>query len=388
MRILKIAPTPFFADRGCHVRILEETKVLMNLGNNVTICTYHNGRDIEGLNIKRILKIPWYKKLEAGPSYHMLYLDALLLLRSIQCIIKEKPDIIHAHLHEGVFIGKFLSKFSKTPLVFDAQGSLVGEMIAHEFVNKDTLLYRLFHKIERVLSDAPGAIITSNKQMADILENEFNINGEKIFVIQDGVNVDFFRPGLDTGEIRKQLSIHTNKKIIVYLGLLNKYQGVDLLIESIPYVVNEISDVHFLIMGFPNEEYYIKKAKKLNIAEYVTFTGRINYFEAHLYLNLGDIAVSPKITLSGEGNGKIYNYIACGLPTVVFDFPINREILGNIGVYAKKVSSESLAEEMIKLLLNDKKRKELSNKVREKAVNEYSWKAIGRKIMEVYEWVT
>jgi len=72
---MMIAPTPFFADRGCHVRIYEEARILQSLGNKVIIYTYHNGRNISGIKIKRIMNIPWYKKLEAGPSYHMFYLD-------------------------------------------------------------------------------------------------------------------------------------------------------------------------------------------------------------------------------------------------------------------------------------------------------------------------
>ena len=134
MKIQMIAPTPFFADRGCHVRILEEAKALESLNNEVTFYTYHNGRNIPDYNIKRICNIPWYNKLEAGPSYHMLYLDALLSLYSLQGSYSSNPDIIHAHLHEGVFIGKFCSRlrFNKKPLVFDVQGSLTGEMLKKE----------------------------------------------------------------------------------------------------------------------------------------------------------------------------------------------------------------------------------------------------------------
>ncbi|GAH30553.1 unnamed protein product [marine sediment metagenome] len=44
--ILVIAPTPFFADRGCHIRILEEIRALQKLGNKVTLYTYGLGRDM------------------------------------------------------------------------------------------------------------------------------------------------------------------------------------------------------------------------------------------------------------------------------------------------------------------------------------------------------
>src|SRR3989344_5882793 len=105
MRILMIVPTPFFADRGCHMRIFEEARALKKQGHEITICTYHNGRDIGGLDIRRIINIPWYKKLEAGPSYHMFYLDFLLLIKTLKIALSDKYDIIYAHLHEGALIG-------------------------------------------------------------------------------------------------------------------------------------------------------------------------------------------------------------------------------------------------------------------------------------------
>ena len=47
LRIVMIAPTPFFADRGCHIRILGEAKALIDLGHELILCTYFLGRDIE-----------------------------------------------------------------------------------------------------------------------------------------------------------------------------------------------------------------------------------------------------------------------------------------------------------------------------------------------------
>ncbi|MCK5614501.1 glycosyltransferase family 4 protein [Candidatus Pacearchaeota archaeon] len=384
MKILSIAPTPFFSDRGCHVRILEETKALMELGHDVTICTYHLGRNLKNIDTKRIPNIPWYNKLEAGPSYHMLYLDALLLFRSLHITLKEKPDIIHAHLHEGALIGKLCSKLRNIPLVFDVQGSLSGEMAAHGFMKSESLLYKIIFKLETIINNMSNGIITSSTNMGEILKSRFEVDDDKIFIIPDGVDTNTFHPNYDAKNLRKQLDIDNDKKTVVFLGLLNEYQGVDLLIESIPHIIKEVDNAHFLIMGFPNVEKYKNMAEELGVLDNITFTGRIDYSEAPLYLNLGDIAVSPKITLSGEGNGKIYNYMACGLPTVVFDFPTNREILGDTGVYVQTVDSKSLAEEIIGLLLDEQKQDELGLKVCEKAVNEYSWIEIGRRITKLY----
>ena len=133
-RILMIAPTPFFADRGCHVRILGEAKALIALGNRVVVCTYHLGRDVDGVAIERILTIPWYKKLSPGPSFHKFYLDLLLLWKVLLVCRRFQPDIIHAHLHEGIVIGAIVRRLLSIPMVADLQGGLTGELLDHGFI--------------------------------------------------------------------------------------------------------------------------------------------------------------------------------------------------------------------------------------------------------------
>lgn len=383
MKILMIAPTPYFADRGCHVRILEETRALQSLGNEVITTTYHNGGDILGIDIRRIPNIPWYNKLEAGPSYHMLYLDLLLLFESLNCIQKSRPDIIHAHLHEGAFIGTICSSLMNIPFVADMQGSLSNEMADHGFLKKDSFIYKSIRQFERALNRFPDAILVSSNRMGDILKSEFNSAKDKIFIIEDGVSGEVFHPDIEVTSLKKSLGIPMGKKIVVFLGLLNEYQGIDYLLKAIPLVLKDFKDVHFLIMGYPNVEKYQEIAMELGIKDFVTFTGRIDYGRANEYLALGDIAVSPKISET-ESNGKIYNYMATGLPTVVFDNKVNRDILGDLGEYAILKDYYSLAEKICMLLRDEEFSNRLAREVREKAVRDYSWKRTGEKIMDVY----
>ena len=385
--ITTIAPTPFFADRGAHVRILEEIKALIALGNEISICTYHNGRNIPNLDIHRIPNIPWYNKLDAGPSYHMFYLDLLLLVKSLMHVHNTKPDIIHAHLHEGALIGKFCSRMENIPVVFDLQGGFSDEISTHRFIRRDGFPYKCSHRFEEFLCSLTDAIIVSSRKMVSVLEQEFNVDGEKIFVVEDGVDTDIFKPNIDVSNLRKSLNIPANKKIVIFLGLLNEYQGVDYLLKSIPLVLEEIKDVHFLIMGYPNVDKYKAIAKQLGIYDFVTFTGRINYNRANEYLALGYISVSPKISET-ESNGKLYLYMASGLPSVVFDNPVNKSILGDLGIYAKTKDYVSFASGIIKLLNDKELTKKLSIKVREKAVKDYSWKYVGKKIMSIYNEIS
>ncbi len=102
-------------------------------------------------------------------------------------------------------------------------------------------------------------------------------------------------------------------------------------------------------MGYPRVEAYRKMAQEMGLGGRVTFTGKIPYEEAPLYLSLGDVAVAPKVSDS-EGHGKLLNYMAMQLPTVAFDTPVSREYLGEQGRYAVFGDAESLAQRLAELV--------------------------------------
>jgi len=339
-----VAPTPFFADRGCHIRIYQEARSLTAAGHQVRICTYHLGDNIPGVDIRRSVRVPWYKKITAGPSLHKIYLDLLLLLRGIGLGWSRRPDVIHAHLHEGVFIGWVLSKLFRVPLVFDVQGRLTGELKAHKFVPEASLRFRLLESLERLSYKLAGAYVVNSQIMADHLRATFDINPDSLFVVPDIDGDSYYPRTWEREALREQLGIPPGKKVVVYLGLLTEYQGVDSLLQVIRNLTRRRDDLHFLIMGYPDVEAYRRRGLDMGIAPYVTFTGRIRYRRIYEYLRLGDIAVSPKQVESWEGNGKIYNYVTAGLPVVVFDYPLNREILGPCGVYARPGDLDSFTQ--------------------------------------------
>ncbi len=66
-RVMMIAPTSFFLDYGCHVRILEEARALQSLGQEVRIVTYYMGRDWPGLAIVRSRSTPGTRIMRSGP---------------------------------------------------------------------------------------------------------------------------------------------------------------------------------------------------------------------------------------------------------------------------------------------------------------------------------
>jgi len=389
--VLKIAPTSFFADYGCHVRIYEETLALQALGNRVTVCTYHTGHDVAGIDVRRAMNTPGRQSVQVGSNLSKLYYDVLLFLKTAQATKDVHPDIIHAHLHEGALIGYPISRLARVPLIFDFQGSLTSEMLDHDFLRRESLLFRPLRMLEKLTNRLPEAIVTSSQNAADILVRDFAYPANKVFTVPDCVNAERFFPHWQLAsqdgirDLKVRLGIPLERKVVVYLGLLAEYQGIGHLLEAAAHLVKERkAPVHFLIMGFPGEDRYRLRAAQLGISENVTFTGRIPYLEAPSYLLLGDVAVSPKMSET-EGNGKLLNYMAAGLPTATFDTPVAREILGELGVFAKQGNAKSLARALEFLLVEERAASEIALRLRLKAVREHSWEKAGRQITEIYQ---
>lgn len=381
LKILMLAPTPYFSDRGCHVRIYEEARAVRQMGQELRLVTYHIGRDMGDIPTERIITIPWYKKLTAGPSWHKPYLDILLLFKALKVARSFHPHLIHAHLHEGAFIGIFLKKLLRIPLLFDCQGSLTGEIIDHGFVRRGSLLEKVFSSLERFINLRADAIITSSTAAAAALTTEWGVPDHLVTPLTDGVNTEDFAPG-DRSAAKRSLGLPSDRPVVVFLGLLNRYQGTDLLLDVMEILKGRGTRVHFLLMGFPDEKYRAMALER-GLAGMITFTGRIDYNRAAEYLAAGDLAVSPKISLT-EANGKLFNYMACSLPCLVFDTPVNREILGDTGVYARYGDPLDFADRLEEMLADRAGSESLGFRAREKAVTQHSWQARGERLVKIY----
>ncbi len=381
IRVLVIAPTPFFADRGCHVRILGEIKALQNQGDDVLLCTYHLGRDIENIETIRTLRIPWYQKLSAGPSIHKFYIDFLLLWKVLQACKSFQPSILHAHLHEGIVIGKLASWWHKIPMVADLQGSLTEEILDHGFIPRWEWLSSIVQWIEKKVNETPLHLIASATRTTQLVTEKFGVTN--ISTIGDGVDLEVFYPRPEDLELKSSLGIDQEDKVVVFIGVLTAYQGIDLLLDAATLVLKDFPMVKFLIIGFP-EKAYREKSVSMGLEAHVLFTGKIDYADAPRYLSLGHVAVSPKIS-SSEANLKLFTYMAMGLPSVVFDNSVNREILGDLGVYATNGELIPFANAIVKLLRDPERARQLGEGCYQKASAEYSWKAVGCALKAVYK---
>ena len=228
-RVLVIAPTPFFGDRGCHVRIYEEVRALTARGIESLVVTYSSGRELPNVQTARARVIPGLAAAPLGFSAGRPVLDLAVLFAANRAAARFRPDLLHVHLHEGIAIGVALQVWHRLPLVADLQGSLTSEMVDQGALVNNSVAAGVLRRIERWLVRRPVRLLTSSRQGVSLLMAQ-GVEERRVASLPDGVDVAAFRPQPPDAALVEQLGL-SRKRVVVFLGVLTDYQGVDLLLD-------------------------------------------------------------------------------------------------------------------------------------------------------------
>src|SRR5207244_878388 len=144
VRILMIAPEPFFEPRGTPFSEFHRIRALTELGHEVDLVTYPFGEDVTmpGLRLFRCLRPPLVRSIKIGPSFAKLPLDACLTFTAVRLALGERYDVIHSH-EEGGLIGVALAAFMRVPHLYDMHSSLPQQLTNFAF-SRSSIVRRLF----------------------------------------------------------------------------------------------------------------------------------------------------------------------------------------------------------------------------------------------------
>ncbi|MGB5573162.1 MAG: glycosyltransferase family 4 protein, partial [Thermoanaerobaculia bacterium] len=318
MKGLVIAPQPFFSPRGTPFSVYHRCLVMSKMGVELDLMTYGQGQDVDlpNVSIHRGPAFRWLGDVPIGPSFLKLFHDVFLFASTGWRLVVRRYDFVHAH-EEGVFLAALLKPLFSYKLVYDMHSSLPQQLTNFEFTRSKALI-GLFERLESWALRKADAVITISPALADRVRTQ-KIPGA-LFLIENSIFEEVqtapSSPSLETTE-EDLPDLPAGRPTVGYVGTLETYQGIDILLDAFALVRESIPEAFLLIVGGTPEqvEKYQAMARRLDLTEACLLTGRLSQNMARRLLAEVDVVVSPR----SRGTNtplKIYEILASGIPLV------------------------------------------------------------------------
>ncbi|MCZ6746937.1 MAG: glycosyltransferase, partial [Acidobacteria bacterium] len=226
MKILMLAPQPFFTPRGTPFSVLYRLRALSRLGHEVDLCTYHMGEspEIPGVVIHRIPRVPGVRSVRIGPSPMKILLDGLLLVQAAWMAQENSYDLVHTHEEAGL-MGVALSRIMGVPHLYDMHSSLPQQFGNFDAYNVG-LVVSIFRLVEKATLAGADGVITICPDLARHVEESTYAGPHRLIENSYTDEPDETVVRTLAEELRRAHGLE-GRRVVLYTGTLEAYQGLD-----------------------------------------------------------------------------------------------------------------------------------------------------------------
>lgn len=383
MKILFLAPQPFFRVRGTPINIRSLVTALGEAGHEVDLVCYPYGEDVHipGVRIHRVRRLPWVKDVKVGPSLAKIPLDLLIFFKAWNLLSRNRYDVIHA-VEESAFMALWLKRRFRCHFIYDMDSHISDQLRYTGFLSSGPVL-ALVRRMEKSACRGADLVITV---CPSLTETVTRIAPEaRVVQIEDApLQASFHEDGEGAKRLRSQLGIG-NRPAVVYTGNLESYQGVALLVRAARKVVEKIPEVCFVIVG--GEPYQVSSlvqlTKQLQLEDNVIFTGKRPLEEMPAFMTLATLLVSPRV--SGENTAlKLYTYMQSGRPIVATRLPTHTQVLDDTCAVLVAPDPSMLAEGILQVLRDPLHARTLAREATARVAARYSLASFKYKVRQAY----
>ena len=387
-------------------RVLREARAIKELGFRVRILAL-SGKGlpqmeiIEGIEVIRHHLDPWHLKLirisrnlPLSKFFEKILRMAImpwhryLMFLEFDKIIFSKyknefSDVYHAHDLNTLRVAERLSSIQKSKLIYDSH-----ELYLDRNRHKKANLFKkaIIKSFERKRIRKSDCVITVNESIANLLCERYNIKDVKI--ITNTPPIQLIEKYSQKYDLRKLLSIGNDKKILIYVGSIQRNRGIENLLLSLKYLDN----IHLVLMGYGNKELMdelVEITKENNLEDRFSTYGPVPSELVPRYTASADIGAAPILNSCLSyylcSPNKVFEYIHAGIPVIASNFPeLSKVVLGNkIGEVFDPYDPKNIAKSINNLLDNDALRAKMIKNV-QNASRIYNWNNESRKLQEIY----
>jgi glycosyltransferase involved in cell wall biosynthesis len=376
MKILLVAPQPFYRERGTPiaVRLLAET--LCGAGHEVDLLTLHEGEDVEaaGLRLIRIRRPPLVRNVPIGFSLKKLVCDVWLTAKMASLVRTEDYRVIHA-VEESVFPAAVMTLSGRRKLVYDMDSVMADQLV--EKWGALRLAAPLLRAVEGWAVRRADVILPVCGHIAS-RASSYGPQGT-ITVLEDVP-----LPGGEEGEADDLKGLFgLDRPFGLYVGNLESYQGIDLLLQGVA-LAGEGSPAVVIVGGDAKSvEGCRGRAEELGVGDRVHFAGSRPVARLEAYLRQADFLVSPRA--KGVNTPmKIYSYMASGRPILATAIDSHTQVLDDSCALIVPPTPEGIAGGLVKLATDREFGARIGSAAARIAKEKYSLEAYRKKLLEVY----
>ena len=380
MKILILAPHPFYQERGTPIAVDLLIRALSERGDEIHLLTFNEGidRPHNNLTVHRINPIPTISGLKPGFSAKKIYCDIFLFLKFIKLMCCNKYDMVHA-VEESAFMALIICPFRSTPFVYDIDSSMTTQL-----VDKFAIL-KPVRGLLRFMESLPMRYAKAVVPMCDALAEEAALYRDKnIILLKDVSLIGDSEAESTASDLRADLNIQG--KLLMYIGNLESYQGIDLLLESFALIGEKKPDANLVIIGGSEKdiERYKAMTKSLTIEDKVHIIGPRPVGQIGQYMSQADILVSPR-TQGANTPMKVYSYLDSGVAVLATRMSTHTQVMNDDMAMLAEPDPQSYAQAMQTLLADDALCKKLAAEARATMQREHSYETFKKRVHGLYD---
>ncbi len=374
-----LAPHPFFQARGTPIAVRTVLEFLSTRGHRVDVLTFPEGEDLDFPNCHfyRVRRLPKIRNVRPGFSLKKVAYDFLLLTESLRMIRRHRYDAIHA-VEEAAFIAAMLRKVSGIPYVYDMDSSL-PEQLVERFPGM-RFVFGALRAMEGLAVKQSLGVLTVCSSLEDVVRHH-----DPRKVVGRVEDTSLLAPSTANGRNTRSLPATQQGPVAMYVGNLEPYQGIDLLLHGFRHTLERVPNAQLVIVGGrPDDiEMYRERADRLGILHSAEFMGPRPLTLLPGLLHQAEVLVSPRVKGTNTPM-KIYSYLDSGTAVLATRLRTHTQILDEGTAFLVEPDPASLGRGLARLFRDRPLRLQLARNAKAYVQREFTPQAAQRKLEAFY----
>jgi glycosyltransferase involved in cell wall biosynthesis len=282
-------------------------------------------------------------------------------------------------------IGLLFKLWQGSRFVFDHH-DLCPETFESRFPGGSPLLYRGLRFLERCTTRSADHVISTNESYRNLVMERDAVEPDRVTVVRTGPDPNKLRATEPVVALRRGRA-----HLAAYIGVMGPQDGVDIVIELADFVVRELkrTDISFTLIGSGDSfDSLVAMRDRLELGDFVEFTGRLPDESVRGILSTADIGLSPdpRNPLNDVSTmNKTMEYMAFGLPVIAFDLRETRASAAEAGAYATPNDVEEMARLLVQLIDDEPRRRQMGSAGRRRVEQKLAWSHQEPHYLSVYD---